>query len=648
MKTMKNIYTSIFCPKKFLFKTLFSSIFFFTFFTGNAQQYTEAFTSSPVLTAPWAPSWLTAAAVTQGGTDYVFENWGNGGWDFQTSGGAGNSSSLRYVTAATTAVRITRKDGKRFQFYGAWLKYTNYSDPLYVAPWLRVTYEGSRDAVETYGNNTTVTLSKNVCVTGVTIYFSGLNTLNFDNVILGPAIPIAPFPETYEVSLFSNNSATFSGSVTDDGGAAVTESGIVYSTSPSPTVANTKVPISSGVTYFEQEVSGLQSNTTYYAKAYAINSAGTSYGDETTVTTFGTFTTSGPHNFNTAWVSSTYQTSPFTKYVEGFDITGVSTGAGAISVYRLTSIEAGEGAATPSISSDGAELTYMSMKLHDGSAFNLDGFKYRYDVLTPGTSFGTITVTGYKNGVAVPGAVQVLNNISPTSTQPSYKTFTPTPGLFVNIDEYRLTASNSANSAELYSFDMDAVSLSALASLPVTFTTVKAYQQNAGIQVDWNVAAESNIDHYEVEKSANGQQFVKTTSVAAKANNAATGSYNWFDAKAFAGNNFYRIRSVSNSGEVKNSRVINVNIREGKESISVNPNPVSGNTINLQFINQLKGTYTIQLYTNTGQQVYNKTIEHAGGSATQTLELSNNIAQGVFQLRISNGSTSYTQQVIKN
>ncbi len=74
--------------------------------------------------------------------------------------------------------------------------------------------------------------------------------------------------------------ATLGGNVTSDGGATVTERGVVYSTSPNPTTSNTKVTIGSGTGVFSKTVTGLATNTTYYVKSYAINSSGINYGDE--------------------------------------------------------------------------------------------------------------------------------------------------------------------------------------------------------------------------------------------------------------------------------------------------------------------------------------------------------------------------------
>lgn len=81
----------------------------------------------------------------------------------------------------------------------------------------------------------------------------------------------------------TTNSATLGGNVTFDGNATVTEKGVVYSKYQNPTTAypNHKVSASNGGTgAFSSDITGLETNTTYYVRAYAKNSQGTSYGNE--------------------------------------------------------------------------------------------------------------------------------------------------------------------------------------------------------------------------------------------------------------------------------------------------------------------------------------------------------------------------------
>ena len=183
-------------------------------------------------------------------------------------------------------------------------------------------------------------------------------------------------------------------------------------------------------------------------------------------------------------------------------------------------------------------------------------------------------------------------------------------------------------------------------TLTLGSATLKAYQQNGGIQVDWSIRKENNMNRYEVEKSADGHAFKKIGVVAATANNNADVSYNLFDKDPLAGDNFYRIKGVDKSGEIKYTSVVNVKIENGKAAIVVYPNPVVDRTISLQLNNQPKGIYSVQLLNGLGQQLILKTIAHPGGSATQTIRLDALVSKGVYQLHISNGDNKVTQQIV--
>ena len=90
---------------------------------------------------------------------------------------------------------------------------------------------------------------------------------------------------TSEVTDITQTSAKGSGEVTNDGGAAVTERGLCWSTSHNPTIIGNHATSGTGIGTFSVDMSGLTANTKYYVRAYATNSEGTAYGDEVEFTT---------------------------------------------------------------------------------------------------------------------------------------------------------------------------------------------------------------------------------------------------------------------------------------------------------------------------------------------------------------------------
>lgn len=92
----------------------------------------------------------------------------------------------------------------------------------------------------------------------------------------------APTLVTNAMVSVASSSAVASGSITYDGGAAVTARGVCWGTGPNPTLANNVVTNGSGTGTYNCNISGLTGNNTYYVRAYATNSQGTSYGNQVT------------------------------------------------------------------------------------------------------------------------------------------------------------------------------------------------------------------------------------------------------------------------------------------------------------------------------------------------------------------------------
>ena len=90
------------------------------------------------------------------------------------------------------------------------------------------------------------------------------------------------------VKLKTKASIECEGNITTDGGFEVTERGICYSINPNPTIENsTKISDGTGPGSYSITLQPLIPETTYYIKAYAINTIGTGYSEEMVVRTYG-------------------------------------------------------------------------------------------------------------------------------------------------------------------------------------------------------------------------------------------------------------------------------------------------------------------------------------------------------------------------
>lgn len=95
----------------------------------------------------------------------------------------------------------------------------------------------------------------------------------------------APVLTTAAVTEITATTAVCGGVILDDGDAAVTSRGVCWGTSQNPTTVDSKTSDGVGIGQYSSSITGLTSNTTYYVRAYAVNSVGTAYGTSVNLTT---------------------------------------------------------------------------------------------------------------------------------------------------------------------------------------------------------------------------------------------------------------------------------------------------------------------------------------------------------------------------
>jgi gliding motility-associated-like protein len=95
-------------------------------------------------------------------------------------------------------------------------------------------------------------------------------------------IPSLTTTAASNITIFTANSG---GNITDDGGSAITTSGVCWSTSVNPTIANSVTTNGTASGSYVSSLTGLLPSTTYYVRAYATNTVGTGYGNEISFTT---------------------------------------------------------------------------------------------------------------------------------------------------------------------------------------------------------------------------------------------------------------------------------------------------------------------------------------------------------------------------
>ncbi|WP_165929477.1 T9SS type A sorting domain-containing protein [Pseudocnuella soli] len=177
-----------------------------------------------------------------------------------------------------------------------------------------------------------------------------------------------------------------------------------------------------------------------------------------------------------------------------------------------------------------------------------------------------------------------------------------------------------------------AFSLSAQA-LPVRFVSVRAAQRSNGTLVEWQVAEEQNVLHYEVERSFNGSRFEKIGTVAYQQVGTTENSYSFVDASPAQQARYYRIRQVDIDGKAMYSTTVMVraNNAVAPAALQVYPNPVTPASV---IVVEARQAQKVQLMVvdGKGQVVARQTVQVQKGSNVLPANLVQPFAKGMYVL----------------
>jgi hypothetical protein len=235
---------------------------------------------------------------------------------------------------------------------------------------------------------------------------------------------------------------------------------------------------------------------------------------------------------------------------------------------------------------------------NNGSEFQLDNFVF--SVLTAPFIGKTFTMTGYRDGIAVPGATAIspviygLGLLNPVIFNVSSNS------KFDNIDEFRLTPSGSDAQGTV---NIQSITISpAMSTLPVNFLDIKAVALNENIKVNFSTSEESEILNYDIQVSTNGTDFA--TQKIISANNTTLNFYEVF-IPSQPRSIWIRVVANETNGTINYSRIVHVKPPSDlDQALTIYPNPVKQTLFvdardnqvfsisNLQGIEILKGKIT--------------------------------------------------------
>jgi hypothetical protein len=173
------------------------------------------------------------------------------------------------------------------------------------------------------------------------------------------------------------------------------------------------------------------------------------------------------------------------------------------------------------------------------------------------------------------------------------------------------------------------------AALPVHLLSFTGNRSGTKVALKWITENEVNNDHFDVERSSNGIDFIKIGRVNPLAGNGQK-EYYFDDLQPLNGANYYRLRQVDTDSSFEYSRIIRVDM--GKNMVvSIYPNPAK-DQISVTGTDQFK---TVEIIDMAGRIV--KRLTPTSNNHYSIVELS----AGVYTLRLVNDERVVTGLFLK-
>jgi hypothetical protein len=179
--------------------------------------------------------------------------------------------------------------------------------------------------------------------------------------------------------------------------------------------------------------------------------------------------------------------------------------------------------------------------------------------------------------------------------------------------------------------------------LTLSVENFTASKEANAVNVVWQMAAETSIKKYEIERSRDGNNFTTIGELAAI---DTSGNYTYPDNNPLKGNSFYRLVIVSNDGTKNYSNIIEVTEIASSENVNFYPNPVVNHSVTVDLSNISKGVYQLMIFNNLGQDVYNTIINYVSGDLTQLINLPQTITTGIYTIQLKKGSSIFNGSLL--
>ncbi len=190
-------------------------------------------------------------------------------------------------------------------------------------------------------------------------------------------------------------------------------------------------------------------------------------------------------------------------------------------------------------------------------------------------------------------------------------------------------------------------------ALPVELTNFTATANKSSVILNWQTSSENNTDHFNIEKSDNGQLFYSAGTVAASGNASSVHVYSFTDNSVLYLNMpiFYRLKTVDKDGRFKYSQVVSVRLDDVVQTQLIKLYPAiiaASQTLQAEIISAKKQTVTIQFLNAEGRQIAQTEKALVAGNNKFTITPHTALPNGWIYVRFIGEELNETIKILKH
>ncbi len=219
----------------------------------------------------------------------------------------------------------------------------------------------------------------------------------------------------------------------------------------------------------------------------------------------------------------------------------------------------------------------------------------------------------------------------------------------MNGHKYRLIVSTSAdglaNAGCTYVNEYTLI-VTSCGALPVTLSAFDGKYADGFATLNWQTSQEINSDHFELFKSADGENFSPVANIKSAGFSNVVRNYSYEDKSPNTGKYvYYRLKQIDADGKFTFSSIVKLSIGINT-SVVVYPNPFN-NDFTASFSATKTAQATVKLQSSTGQLMFLKTITVNNGNNSILINNLPSLRPGIYYMTISNDEINFNSKLQK-